>query len=97
MSARLSGASSSLAGEPASSLSALVGGCPTPLWSAAVVRLGVADRRVCWDGRLDTVNALLTTVLGGRLAIAGGLAGIALNSRGERTRCVAESGVRWNA
>ena len=34
---------------------------------------------------------------GGPLAIAGGLAGIALNSRAERTRCVAESGVRWNA
>jgi hypothetical protein len=97
MSARLSGASSSLAWESAFSLSALAGGCPTPLWSAVVVRLGVADRRACWDGRLDTVNALLTTIFGGPLAIAGGLAGIARNSRRERTRCVAESGVRWNA
>jgi len=42
------------------------------------------------------VNALLTTLLGGLLAIAGGLVGIALNGRRERTRWLRDSQLQAN-
>jgi hypothetical protein len=42
------------------------------------------------------MNALLTTLLGGLLAIAGGLVGIALNGRRERTRWLRDSQLQAN-
>jgi hypothetical protein len=42
------------------------------------------------------MNALLTTLLGGLLAITGGLVGIALNGRRERTRWLRDSQLQAN-
>jgi hypothetical protein len=42
-------------------------------------------------GRLDVVTAVLTTLIGGLLAISGGLVGIAMSDRRERTRWLRDS------
>ena len=40
----------------------------------------------CWSRQTFPVNAVLTTLVGGLLAIAGGLVGIAMGDRRERSR-----------
>ena len=54
-----------------------------------------ANPAVLVSGTLATMTAVLTTLLGGFLAIAGGLVGIALGDRRERNRWLRDS--QWQA